>query len=98
MDGPKLWRAASIWSAADLPRELDPNFADARTATAPATWGVACDVPFIVIPAATMQEPGATMSRMVAVCEKLVSWSGAEPASQFFSDVVLSDWRPPGGR
>lgn len=69
--GPLPVRAATRWSAEEL------GFACASTATAPATWGVACDVPYIVIPAAVIAPPGANRPSEFAVWEKQVILSAA---------------------
>ena len=73
--GPLPVRAATRWSADE------PGFACASTATAPATWGVACDVPPIVMPAAVIIAPGASMSSEFAVWEKQVILSAFVLAS-----------------
>src|SRR5204863_2960539 len=52
--GPVPERTAWIWSGVAV------GFCAARTATAPATCGAACEVPLSVSPAAVISEPGAS--------------------------------------
>ena len=48
------------------------------SAAAAATWGAACEVPAICMPAAVMKAPGASMVRKEALLEKQGIMSGAE--------------------
>jgi hypothetical protein len=63
-DAPDAFSAAKTCEAVAL------GFEALSTATAPATWGAAMDVPDIVVPPAVMAEPGARRSRKGATLEK----------------------------
>src|SRR5664279_5814052 len=52
------------------------GFALSTLATAPATCGVACDVPDSVTPAEVTSTPGASRDSSGPVCEKQAIWSG----------------------
>ena len=65
----------NVWST------VSEGNAARSTATAPATCGVACDVPDMVIPAAAIATPGASMVRNGAAFEKHATLSAAEPPS-----------------
>jgi hypothetical protein len=78
MLGPVFAIALSMRLSADGPTlATAPGFHAASTATAPATCGVAWEVPPCVIPAAVMSAPGASEVRIGADWEKHVIWSCA---------------------
>ena len=51
------------------------GYAARNTAIAPATCGAACEVPLWVMPAAVIDDPGASRVRKLALLEKQVTWS-----------------------
>src|SRR4051794_18330898 len=89
VEGARFSRGFTIWfraSVVGLPppvRRLTVSLtvlvgkAARRTAMAPATCGVACEVPYMVAPAAVMAPPGASMVRNEAELEKQVTLSAA---------------------
>ena len=64
---------------------VSSTFSDGKaarsTAAAPATWGVACEVPDMVMPAAVMFTPGASKLRNEAEFEKQATLSASDVAS-----------------
>ena len=70
MGSPEFSIRCRIWSGLSLGK------ASLKTATAPATWGAAIEVPCSSNPPASIKDPGANISRNWALLEKDVTRSG----------------------
>ena len=91
--GPVVRSARTIWAA------VAPRLALARSATAPATCGLACEVPLSVTPAPVMSMPGASRPRVGPDCEKQLmastaGWASVHPLAQLCDPAGPGRRRP----